>query len=78
MSKEGFNLVFLNLILFVFSKALPVCLVDIKPCGAESEWQKQVRSKTFNLDIDISFRVSDWGFGWRSDKSTRGPIRNAI
>ena len=47
MNKEGFNLVFLNLILFYlyFSKALPVSLVDIKPSGAESEWQKQVRSK---------------------------------
>ena len=47
--------------------------MDIKPSGAESEWQKQVRSKTFTLDIDISFRVSDWGFGWRSDESARLP-----
>ena len=73
-----------------FFKALPVSLVDIKPNGAESEWQKQVRSKTCNFDIDISFRMSDWGFGWRSDESTRLPaiwprvefqlrqIRNAI
>ena len=92
MNKEAFNLVFLNLILFYlyFFKALPVSLVDIRPSGAESEWQKQVRSKTFTLDIDISFRVSVWGFGWRSDESTllpaiwprvefqRRPIRSAI
>ena len=81
-----------NAILFYlyFFKALPVSLVDIKPSGAESEWQKQVISTTFNFDIDISFRVSDWGFSWHSDESTRlpaiwprvefqlRPIRNAI
>ena len=51
---------------------------------------KTGKKQTFNLDIDISFRVSDWGFGWRSDESTCLPaiwrrvefrlwtIRNAI
>lgn len=51
MNKEEFQFNF-------FPKALPICLVDIKPSGAESKWQKQVRSKAFNLDIDISFRVT--------------------
>ena len=92
MNNEAFHLVFFNSILFYlyFFKALPVSLVDIKPSGAESEWQKQVISTTFNFDIDISFRESDWGFSWHSDESTRlpaiwprvefqlRPIRNAI